>query len=156
MTQSEDFGKAIVFPWCAIFKMVSFLEYLVFFEAVFCLEQLAMICRMDFDIFFGILIFDPKWGFCKGYSLCMMGDFQNGLISWIFTVFWSSFCREQLEMICRMDFDMFFGILIFDPKWGFCKGYSLCMMGDFQNGVISRIFSVFWSAFLPRTTLNNL
>ena len=24
------------------------------------------------------------------------------------------FCTEQLEMICRMDFDMFFGILIFD------------------------------------------
>ena len=30
----------------------SFLEYLVFFEAVFCLEQLEMICRMDFDMFF--------------------------------------------------------------------------------------------------------
>ena len=39
---------------------VSFLEYLVFFEAVFCLEQVAMICRMDFDMFFGILIFDLK------------------------------------------------------------------------------------------------
>ena len=25
-------------------------------------------------------------------------------------------CTEQLLMICRMDFDMFFGILIFDPK----------------------------------------
>ena len=39
-----------------------------------------------------------------GYSLCMMAEFQNAL------------CTEQLEMICRMDFDMFFGILIFDPK----------------------------------------
>ena len=46
-------------------------------------------------------------------------------------------------MICRMDFDMFFGILIFDLGRGFCMGYSLCMMGDFQNGLISRIFSVF-------------
>ena len=27
-----------------------------------------MICRMEFDIFFGILIFDPKGGFCKGKS----------------------------------------------------------------------------------------
>ena len=51
-----------------------------------------------------------------GYSLCMMTDFQNGLISRIFIVFWRSFFTEQLEMICRMDFDMFFGILIFDPK----------------------------------------
>ena len=59
-------------------------------------------------------------------------------------------------MICRTDFDMFFGILIFDPKQEFCMGYSLCMMGDFQNGLISRIFSVFWSGFLYRTTLNDL
>ena len=55
-----------------------------------------------------------------------------------------------------MDFDMFFGILIFDPKSGFCMGYSLCMMADFQNGLISRTFSVFWSGFLHRTTLNGL
>ena len=37
-----------------------FLEYLVFFGAAFCTEQLEMICRMDFDMFFGILIFEPK------------------------------------------------------------------------------------------------
>ena len=136
--------------------MVSFLEYLVFFETVFCKEQLEMICRMDFDMFFEILIFDPKWGFCKGYSLCMMGDFENGLISRIFSVFWSGFLHKQLEMISRMNFDMFFGILIFDPKWGFCKGYSLCMMRDFENGLISRIFIFFWSGFLHRTTRDDV
>ena len=59
-------------------------------------------------------------------------------------------------MICRMDFDMFFGILIFHPKSGFCMGYSLCMMADFQNGLISRIFSVFCSGFLNIATSNNL
>ena len=71
--------------------MVSFLEYLVFFKGVFCLEILEKVCRMDFDMFLWILIFDPKWGFCKGDSVCIMGDFQNGLISWIFSVFWSGF-----------------------------------------------------------------
>ena len=35
-------------------------------------------------------------------------------------------------------------------------GYSLCMMADFQNGLISRIFSVFWSGFLHTTTGNDL
>ena len=50
---------------------------------------------------------------------------------------------------------MFFGILIFDQKSGFCIGYSLCMMADFENGLISRIFSVFSSDFLLRTTLND-
>ena len=59
-------------------------------------------------------------------------------------------------MICRMDFDMFFGILIFDPKSGFCMGYRLCITGDFQNALISGIFGVFWSGFLQRTTLNDL
>ena len=34
-------------------------------------------------------------------------------------------------------------------------GYSLCMMADFQNGLISRIFGVFWSSFLHRTILND-
>ena len=53
----------------------------------------------------------------------------------------------KLEMICRMDCDMFFGILIFDPKSGFCMGYSICMMADFQNALISRIFSVFLERF---------
>ena len=59
-------------------------------------------------------------------------------------------------MICRMDFDMFFGILVFDPKGRLCMGYSLCMMTDFQNGLISRIFNVLLSGFLKRTTVNGL
>ena len=74
--------------------MVSFLEYLVFFGAVFCTEQPEFICRMDFDMFSGILIFDQKGGFCMGYSLCMMTDFQNGLISRIFSVFLSGFLEK--------------------------------------------------------------
>ena len=40
--------------------MVSFLEYLGFVGAVFFTQQLKMLCKMDFDMFFGILIFDPK------------------------------------------------------------------------------------------------
>ena len=71
--------------------MVSFLEYLVFLAAVFCTEQLQIICRIDFDIFFEISIFDPKSGFCMGHSLCMMADFQNGLMSRMFSVFCSGF-----------------------------------------------------------------
>ena len=35
-------------------------------------------------------------------------------------------------------------------------GYSLCIMADFQNDLISRIFSVFSSGFLHRTTVNDL
>ena len=57
-------------------------------------------------------------------------------------------------MVSRMDFEMFFGILIFNPKSVFCMGYSLCMMADFQNSLISRIFSVFSGSFLHTITLN--
>ena len=32
----------------------------------------------------------------------------------------------------------------------FDMDYSLWMMADFQNNLISRIFSVFWSGFLKR------
>ena len=35
-------------------------------------------------------------------------------------------------------------------------GYSLYIMADFQNALISRIFSVFWNGFFHRTTLNDL
>ena len=35
-------------------------------------------------------------------------------------------------------------------------GYSLCMMADFQSALISRIFGVFLSGFLHRTTVNDL
>ena len=35
-------------------------------------------------------------------------------------------------------------------------GYSLCMMADFQNGLISGIFGVFLGGFLQRTTLNDM
>ena len=35
-------------------------------------------------------------------------------------------------------------------------GYSLCMMADFQNGLISRILSVFWSVFLDRIIEDDL
>ena len=45
---------------------------------------------------------------------------------------------------------MLFGILIFDPKSGFCMGYSLCMMADFRNGLISGIFKVLLSAFFAQ------
>ena len=55
-----------------------------------------------------------------------------------------------------MDFDIILEILIFDSLQGYCMGYSLCMMAYFQNGLISRIFRVFWSGFLHRRFLNDL
>ena len=35
-------------------------------------------------------------------------------------------------------------------------GYSLCMMADFENALISRLFDVFSSGFLHNTSVNDL
>ena len=123
--------------------MVSFLEYLVFFAAVFCTQQLEMLCRMDFDMFFGILILTQSDDFAKAIAFAWWPIFKMVSFLEYLVFFGAGSSTQQLEMLCRMDFDMFFGILIFDAKWWFCKAYSLCMMADFQNGLISRIFSVF-------------
>ena len=99
----KGFAWAIAFARWPIFKFVLFLEYLVFFRAVFCTEQLCCRCRIVFRRFLAFLMFHLNWPFCKGYSLCM--------------------------------------------------GYSLCKMADFQICLISRIFGVFSSRFLHRTTV---
>ena len=87
----------------------------------------------------------------------MMADFQNAFISRIFSVFASRFSHRTAlnELQNRMDFDMFFGISLFVLQQGFCMGYSLFMMADFQNGLNSRIFGVFPCVFLHRKTLND-
>ena len=55
-----------------------------------------MIFRMDFDMVFGILIFDPKSGFCMviafaGWAIFKMLSFLEYLV---FSP--AVFCREQL------------------------------------------------------------
>ena len=53
-TQTEYFGWAIAFalwPFLAIFKMLSFFEYQLFLGAVFCIEQLESVCRNVFRMF---------------------------------------------------------------------------------------------------------
>ena len=67
---------------------------------------------------------DPEWGFCKGYSLCKMADFETTLIYPKFSVLSSGFCTQHRQMGCRKDFDTFFGISIFDPKRGFSKAIA--------------------------------
>ena len=112
-----------------------------------------MICRMDYDMVFGILIFDPKRGFCKGCSPCMRADFQNGVISPIFSVFWSSFLAQNIfKGFVKENFDVFFGILICNLKWGFCKGHSLCVMADLKMLSLLK-YLVFFEAVFFREKL---
>ena len=105
-------------------------------------------------MFFLILVFDINWLFCKGYSLSMMADFQNRLISRIFGVFSSAFMHTTTLIWLKNRFSHVFLILIFNRNWLFCKGYSLCMMAGFQSRLISRIFGVFSSGFFAQNNSN--
>ena len=104
-------------------------------------------------MFFGILIFEPNWVFCRDYSLCMMAGFQNRLISRIFGVSSSGFLHRTTLIWLKNPFTFFFGILFLDENWLFFKAYGLCMIPDFQNRLISGIFRVFSGGFWHTTTL---
>ena len=99
MTQTDQFGKAIASAKWLTFKMVSFLEYLVFFQGVFCAQLPQCASRIDFCMFFGISIFNSNLPFLQGYSLWKMADFQNGVISGIFGVF-SSGLLNRTTLMC--------------------------------------------------------
>ena len=122
MTQSDNFAKSIAFAWwpfLAIFKMLLFFEYCVFFRAVFCIEQLQCVLETFLACFYAFLIFDPKWQFCKVYSLCLVaifGHFQNALIFERLTLFSSLFLHTTTAMCCRNVFSMFLCIFNFSFK----------------------------------------
>ena len=95
MAQTAHFAWAIDFPKWSILKVVSFLEYRLFFPAVFCTEQLNCSCRFIFGIFSEKKIFDPNCPFCMGYSLTKIVDLESGLISRILAIFSICFFAEN-------------------------------------------------------------
>ena len=73
--------------------MLSYLDYLVFLDAVFCTEQLYV-----FKIIFSMVLRKKKFQvtclFCMGYRLTKMEDLQNALISRLFGVFARGFLHR--------------------------------------------------------------
>ena len=139
MTQTDHFAKTIAFAGAKsiakwpIFKIVSFLEHLVLFRAVFCTYRTTvMLMWNSFCHVFRILNFHSNWPFCKGYRLCMgyrlckIADFQNGHISQIFGVFSNGFFHRTL-MFLYNGFWHVFGIFNFLPKLTIWKAFTLCM-----------------------------
>ena len=122
MTQTDDFAKSIAFAWwpfLATFKMLFFFPILAVFWSRFCIEQLQCVVETFLACFYAFLIFDPKWRFCKVYSVCLLaifGNFQNALIFPILAVFWSFFLPGTTAMCCRNVFSMSLCIFNFWPK----------------------------------------
>ena len=83
-----------------------------------------------------------NWPLRKGYSPRKMVSFGRKLK-------FTKTCEKRL-------YNMFLWILIFDPNWPFCVGYSLCIVanfGHFRKAVIFWILAIFWSHFSHTTTL---
>ena len=154
LTQTAHFAWAIALPKWSIFKVVSFLEYWLFFPAVFCTEQLNSSCRFIFGIFLEKKFFDPNWPFCMGYRLTKMVDFQNGLISRTLVFFSAVFCTEQLNCSCRFIFGIFLDQTFFHPNWPFCMGYRLIKMVDFFKMVSFLEYWLFFPAVFCTEQLN--
>ena len=122
MTQSDDFAKSIAFAWwpfLVILKMLLFFLILAVFLSRFCIEQLQCVVETFLACFYAFLIFDPKWRFCKVYSLrvvAIFGHFQNALIFLILALFWSRFLHRTTAMCCRNVFSMILCIFNFWPN----------------------------------------
>ena len=132
--------------------MVSFLEYLVFFQVVFLHRTTVNHFRIHFDMFFGILIFDSKWWFCKGYRLSMIAHFQNGLISWTFGLFPSGFLHRTSVNHSWNRFWHIFWNLNFWPNEG--MGFRWWWIFKIISFLEYLVF--LWSGVLYKTTVSHL
>ena len=99
---------AIDLPKWRIFKMLSYLDYLVFLHAVFCTEQLYAFRRIIFSMFLRKKKLKITCPFCMGYRLTKMEDLQNALISRLFGVFARGFLHRTTLCIPQNHFQHVF------------------------------------------------
>ena len=92
--QLAHFAWAIDLPKWRIFKIISYLDYLVFLHAVFCTEQLYAFSRVILSIVLRKKKLKKTYPFCMDYRLTKMEDLQNNLISRLFGVFSRSFLHR--------------------------------------------------------------
>ena len=143
---------------CMMADFANFQNALIFriwavFSSRFLHKTTAMCRRNVFSMFLCIFNFWPKVTILHD-AWCMMADFANFQNALIFRI-WAVFCIKQLQCAVETFLACFYAFLIFDLKWRFCMGYSLCMMADFanfQNALIFRIWALFSSRFLHQTT----
>ena len=112
-------------------------------------------------MFYRILIFDRNLAFCKGYSPFIVSIFANFQKTCHFSNITSSlklfFAQKNSNRFIIVVFHMFYRILIFDPNWAFCIGYSprfVSIFAHFQTIVIFQILRAFWSWFFAQKSSN--
>ena len=88
--------------------MLSYLDYLVFLQAVFCTEQLYAFRRIIFSMVLRKKKLKITCPFCMGYRLTKMEDLQNALISRLFGVFAGGFLHRTTLCIPQNHFQHVF------------------------------------------------
>ena len=88
--------------------MLSYLDYLVLLDGVFCREQLPAFRRIIFSMFLRKKKLKITCSFCMGYRLTKMEDLQNALISRLFGVFARGFLHRTTLCIPQNHFQHVF------------------------------------------------
>ena len=88
----------IELPKWLIFKMVLFLEYWQFFGSSFYTKS-SIVHLESFSACFWKKKVEIKLPILHGYRITKMVDFQNGLISRIFAVFWKRFFAQKSSIV---------------------------------------------------------
>ena len=88
--------------------MLSYLDYLVLLQAVFCTEQLYAFRRIIFRMFLRKKKLKITFPFCMGYRLTKMEDLQCALISRLFGVFARGFLHRTTLCIPQNHFEHVF------------------------------------------------
>ena len=104
-------------------KSSHFLNIWCFLSRFFAQNNSNMIKESSFTCFLNFN-FSPKLTVWKGYSLSMMADFQNRLISRIFGVFSTGLFHRTTLTWLKNRFSHVFWILVFHPKWRFGKAIA--------------------------------
>ena len=102
--------------------MLSYLDYLVFLQAVFCTEQLYEIERIIFSMFLRKKKLKITRPFCMGYRLTKMEDLQNALISRLFGVFARGFLHRTTLCIPQNHFQHVFAKKKVENNWVILHG----------------------------------
>ena len=134
--------------------MITIMQYLVFFHAVFCTEQLYWFPRIMFSMFLRKKKLKITCPFCMGYRLTKMDHFQNAVISRIFGVFARGFLHRTTLFIPQNRFQHVFAKKKVENILHILHGLQAYQDGRFsKNALISRLFNVFPCGFLHRITL---
>ena len=130
--------------------MLSYLDYLVFLDAIFCREQLYAFRRIIFSIFLRKKKLKITGSFFMGYRLTKMEDLQNALISRLFGVFARGFLHRTTLCIPQNHFQHVFAKKKVESHLPILQGLQ-----TYQNGGSSKCSHIstiwcFWTRFLAK------